>query len=430
MEINQWLKLVEYGDHPHPEGIQRVTRIAAEEMQRKFRSLRARLARKFGGIPIYIGHPDDKDFSFLPGHSDTRSYAWVQDIEARDDGIWILPKWSEAGRAMIENSFFKFLSPRWEMKQEGGVLVPVRLISVGLTNNPNILGDAIANQKNTTVTPKNINSRRGNAITERGNSNAAAAAEALAGANISDDAIVSQTDTVADPTNPATLSKNPSASAENEEVNAQITEKKKGKYPKKLTPKIKQNETQQNENFPLQQQLNNLLMSLFDVDFTKTWEEIETLLTTKANHARLWIEEGESLKNNNLDLLSESERFYKIACEKELQVQNLSEQLNITKNLSGEHFVNFAINRGLILPNEANAWKEKYAANPYGASNDLLKQTCLLNTTSKTEHLRQFPSTSSGKDQILALVNERMETSGESYAEAWNAIKKIYPTLF
>ncbi|MDR0590486.1 MAG: hypothetical protein LBG09_01355 [Puniceicoccales bacterium] len=83
MEINQWLKLVEYSDHPHPEGIQRVTRVAAGEMQRKFRSLRARLARKFGGIPIYIGHPDDGDFSYLLGHSDTRSYAWVQDIEAR-----------------------------------------------------------------------------------------------------------------------------------------------------------------------------------------------------------------------------------------------------------------------------------------------------------------------------------------------------------
>jgi hypothetical protein len=418
MENNQWLKLVEYGDHPHPEGTQRVTRVAAEEMQRKFRSLRARLARKFGGVPIYIGHPDDKDFSFLPGHSDTRSYAWVQDIEARADGIWILPKWSDVGRAMIENSFFKFLSPRWEMKQEGDVLVPVRLISVGLTNNPNILGDAIANQKNIIVKKKNTTTRRKNFGT-------AVSEEVLVSANISSDAGASPMGTVINRKNTAAAQKNPNATAENEEIDGSVTQKKKSKQIKKIIP-----QSQQNENSFPQQRLNNLLTLLFDVDFTKTWEEIEEILTQKASYAQLWAEKGELLKNNNLDLLSESERFYKIACEKELQVQNLIEQLNIAKNLSGEHFVNFAVNRGLILPNEASAWKEKYVASPHGASNDLLKQTCLLNTTSKTERLRQFPSTSRGKDQILALVNERMESSGENYADAWNAVKKIYPTLF
>jgi hypothetical protein len=392
MEINQWLKLVEYGDHPHPEGIQRVSREAAEEMQRKFRSLRARLARKFGGVPIYIGHPDDKNFSFLPGHSDTRSYAWVQDIEAREDGIWILPRWSDAGKTMVESSFFKFLSPRWEMKREGHLLIPIRLISVGLTNNPNILGDAIANQ-----------SVPGDPVAD------------------SDDFVGRE--------GVAAGRRSPQAVAEGEEAVDQMAERRKNKRSRKAAQAAEREGDQGTERNSLQWRINDLLARLFGVDFTQTWEEIEENLVAKAECARLWCEEGESLKNSNRDLLSESERFYKVACEKELQVQQLGEQLNAAKDLSGEHFVNFAINRGLILPNEAGTWKEKYIADPRGASNELLKQTCSLNTTSQTEHLRQS-SNPRGKERILALVNGRMEANGESYAEAWSAVKKIYPTLF
>jgi hypothetical protein len=380
MEIDQWLKLVEYGDHPHWEGIQRVTKEVAIEMQRKFRSLRARLARKFGGVPIYIGHPDDENFSRLPGHSDTRSYAWVQDIEAREDGIWILPKWSEEGRRLIENSYFKFLSPRWEMKLEGDVLKPVRLISVGLTNHPNILGDAIANQE-----------------------------------VIADDGEVV-----------------PLAIATNSgEVLAEEGEKKKNKRGRKSREKIAaENEADLAKYDPqLLQRMNHLLKQLFAVDLSQSIDKIERQLMTIGEQARSWRDHGEVLESSNEELASESERFYRIACEKEQQVEELREQLRNEKNRSGEHFVNFAVSRGLILPNESTEWKEKYIADPHGASNELLKRTCILNTTSKTDHLREKMNTD-GKAQILAFVNERMENNGENYTEAWLAVKKLHPTLF
>ncbi|MDR1906607.1 MAG: hypothetical protein LBQ03_00030 [Puniceicoccales bacterium] len=383
MEINQWLKLVEYGDHPHPEGIQRVTKEAAIEMQRKFHSLRARLARKFGGIPIYIGHPDDESFARLPGHNDTRSYAWVQDIEARDDGIWILPRWSEAGKTMIENSYFKFLSPRWEMKRESNVLIPFRLISVGLTNYPNIPGDAIANQE-----------------------------------TIPDDPEIPEAIPVG-------------ATTSCDEMSGGERVRKKDKGIRKNRKKIEtQNVADASERDPqLLQQIGGLLTRLFAVDLGKPAEEIEGRLKAVAEQARSWREEGETLKSSNGELASESERFYRIACEKERQVKELSEQLQCAKNLSGEYFVNSAVNRGLILPNESVEWKEKYVADPQEASNELLKRSRILNTTSKTEHLRQKMN-ANGKTQILALVNERMESSGENYTEAWNAIKKLHPALF
>jgi hypothetical protein len=354
MEINQWLKLVEYGDYPHPEGIQRVTGEVAVEMQRKFHSLRARLARKFGGIPIYVGHPDDEHFSRLPGHSDTRSYAWVQDIEAREDGIWILPRWSEAGKTMVENSYFKFLSPRWEMKREGDVLVPIRLISVGLTNHPNIPGDAIVNQ----------------AVDDR---------ETVAVTVVEDCGEISG------------------------EGRKRKGNKKTVKPPEKTGSEV----TPADWDSQFLQRINRLLKQLFAVDWDKPIGEIEGQLTAIAEQARLWRDHGENLKNSNGELASESERFYKIACEKEQQVKELEEQIRGEKDRSGEHFVNFAIGRGLILPNESTEWKEKYSADPNGASNELLKRTCILNTTSQTDHLREKMNTG-GKAQILAFVNVRM----------------------
>jgi len=74
-EEGEWVRLATYGTHPHAKGRQQFTRQAAQEMVRYFNSLRGRLARRFGGIPIYIGHPDDPAFAHQPGHQDTRAYA-------------------------------------------------------------------------------------------------------------------------------------------------------------------------------------------------------------------------------------------------------------------------------------------------------------------------------------------------------------------
>ncbi|MGF1450266.1 MAG: phage protease [Opitutales bacterium] len=143
-----WLRLAEYGEWPHRGGLQRFSRDAARSMVEHFRSLRGRLARRFGGLPVYVGHPDDENFAGRPGHTDTRAYAWIRDLQARPDGLYILPRWSEEGRHLLANAFYKFLSPRWALRPEpDGALTPVRLISVGLTNHPNIPGEAIANQQ-------------------------------------------------------------------------------------------------------------------------------------------------------------------------------------------------------------------------------------------------------------------------------------------
>jgi hypothetical protein len=144
----EWLRLVDYGEYAHRLGLQIVDASACKQMARRFSSLRQRLARRFRGVPVYIGHPDDPAFRGQVGHDDTRAYGWVKFIEARDNGLWICPKWSRAGAELLENAHYKFLSPRWEMAPLGnGRFAPRQLLSIGLTNTPNMDVEAIANQE-------------------------------------------------------------------------------------------------------------------------------------------------------------------------------------------------------------------------------------------------------------------------------------------
>ena len=139
-----WLK-IPYGDHLHqPTGvIQRLTRQVAETMSDSFKSFAARLGRLFGGSPVFVGHPDDPKLA--NEYPDKKSYGWIMDMEAREDGFYLKPKWSSAGEELIANAFYKWFSPFWgcsDIARENGkrIVAPTRLISLGLTNSPNIEG--------------------------------------------------------------------------------------------------------------------------------------------------------------------------------------------------------------------------------------------------------------------------------------------------
>ena len=135
--------VIPYGDYPHPKGMQRLSRQAAERLVSNFRSWAGKLGRAFGGAPVYVGHPDDPDLSNR--YPDNRSYGWINDAAANDDGLHLKVKWSDAGTDLLRNAFYKWFSPYWGCQKVGtdggkAVLEPVSLRSVGLTNNPNIPG--------------------------------------------------------------------------------------------------------------------------------------------------------------------------------------------------------------------------------------------------------------------------------------------------
>lgn len=133
-----------FGNFPHQAGLQKVDRASGEILRANFAT--------HPNIPIFAGHPD------VPGRADTNPSApalgWVQAIEVLADGISVAVKWNEAGRKAITNANYRFYSPNWLLRKVSGGIQPVRLLSIGLTNNPLIPVRAISNDK--PMIPKTI----------------------------------------------------------------------------------------------------------------------------------------------------------------------------------------------------------------------------------------------------------------------------------
>jgi hypothetical protein len=137
----EWLKLVNFGEYAHPKGTQLFDVHSAERIVDSFHSLRGRLMRRFQGLPIFIGHPDDPEF----GSKNHRVYGRIENVKVEDDALWILVKWTDIGRELFKNGILRHLSPRWlTTPTQGGKLSPRRLLSVGLTNHPNIRCDHVS----------------------------------------------------------------------------------------------------------------------------------------------------------------------------------------------------------------------------------------------------------------------------------------------
>lgn len=144
---------VPYGEYPHAKGLQKFDAQSGEFLVAAFNSLPAKLGRIFTpGVPIYRGHPD------VPGRADSNPAApamgWVSSVTAENDGVRFAVKWNPDGEAAISNAHYRFYSPNWLLRPVRGGIQPVKLLSIGLTNNPRIPVPAIANDDNPTDTMK------------------------------------------------------------------------------------------------------------------------------------------------------------------------------------------------------------------------------------------------------------------------------------
>lgn len=140
--------LTPYGDYAHRAGLQRIDRQCARSLAEAFNAPLRRLQRLWAGLPVYIGHPDDEAYAGKPGHRDTTHYGHIRGLEARDEGLFAQIKWSKAGLKLIADETYRHLSPRWvAVEQERGIYRPVRLLSCGLTNSPNLPCPPLANSK-------------------------------------------------------------------------------------------------------------------------------------------------------------------------------------------------------------------------------------------------------------------------------------------
>ena len=130
------LHLSPYGTFEHPEGLQSISSADAQRCIRKTRTWRFRLGLK--KIPVYLGHPDDP--LFKSEHSDPRIYGYVKNLCADKDGLWVFVKFTKDGRSFLSKSPGQYLSPRWVLckTEHQTAYHPERLLSVGLTQHPNL----------------------------------------------------------------------------------------------------------------------------------------------------------------------------------------------------------------------------------------------------------------------------------------------------
>ena len=93
----------------------------------------------FPGVLVNFDH-----FS-LDADKSSEAAGWITDLESRPDGLWAKVRWSDAGLAAVKGGRFRLVSPVFpgvdSCEDLGGRRIrPRSLVSVALTNEPNIKG--------------------------------------------------------------------------------------------------------------------------------------------------------------------------------------------------------------------------------------------------------------------------------------------------
>lgn len=152
-----WMHLFAFGEVPgpieNPDGstvnvVQVIDKPAADAVLAAFRADAAE--PNFGGVLVDIDH-----FSLDPS-KESRAAMWIDELQARDDGVWFKPRITNTGRQLIEGGDYRFISPVLEFPRrayrDGERVRPIGLHSAGLTNDPRIKGGVPLSNRHTAAT--------------------------------------------------------------------------------------------------------------------------------------------------------------------------------------------------------------------------------------------------------------------------------------
>lgn len=133
-----------FGDWKNGDYIQRVDASAAENLKRNMERVWAMVKNDLENpCPVHYEHPDDEDGKEVPKVVDKTPYGRVRTLEIRDGGIYAEIEWLPGFESLPKSLQ---ISPRWNADPlGGGVVRPVRLISIGLTRRPNIKRTSFVN---------------------------------------------------------------------------------------------------------------------------------------------------------------------------------------------------------------------------------------------------------------------------------------------
>ena len=140
--VEQWLDLpFSESTWTHPKRKKTYRQIfgkaEAQALVRAHNSILDKARRLFFDPPIFLGHPD-VDPDRYPRHDPLGT---VKDMQVGETGLRLLVAWNEAGLAnktAPEGERRRFPSPVWDMAALGDAARPYRLVSIGMTNTPNI----------------------------------------------------------------------------------------------------------------------------------------------------------------------------------------------------------------------------------------------------------------------------------------------------
>lgn len=150
-----WAMIAPYGDHPSTalipdaggrlkkeKAIQRIDKAGADEMVRGFHQERRGIRKFLKGCNIYVGHPDMPGLGHL--YPDKEPKGVFADMEARSDGLYGLPVFTNEGSEIVESKKLRAFSARIGESEAAGdlnglpVYRPTKIYSAGLTNNPHL----------------------------------------------------------------------------------------------------------------------------------------------------------------------------------------------------------------------------------------------------------------------------------------------------
>lgn len=168
LDDSGWALLSPFGEHPKTRTVrtaqgeraetwlQVLDRESAEAMAQKFNSPWSRVKRAISSVPVFVRHPDLASVSpetVAENQGTEMPVGSVNRLEVRPKGLYAQISLFPAGRDAVANERLRWMSPFWwvePIEASGGLKRgrPVELISVGLTDRPNITqGEALDNQR-------------------------------------------------------------------------------------------------------------------------------------------------------------------------------------------------------------------------------------------------------------------------------------------
>lgn len=360
---------IPYGDYGNSRGKQKLTKEYAEAMVSAFNE-------KGRDLPFYIGHPDEE--SFFAKYRDHAAYGWITEMVANEGALELTVTWNEDGADLLAKRKFRWWSPRFLCRvmtvANEKILVPLKLASCGLTHEPNMDLEPVANEDDVDGTITN---------NEEGSDGMNLLQRLLA--LIGKDDVKSEDDVVG--------------------------------FVQRLIDGMKAIKKAQEERWKAE-----------DAAYQATAPNEDPAVTFAGLMSVIDGKHQAALTSAFNEMPLEAKQRI-TALETEVSAAN--EALATSRKAHADLLITGALESGRIVPAQKEAWEGKFGADFESAANELAASGDQLHTESSVKNAAERSAAATNRQgDILSAVNEVMESDKLSYHDAFQKVKKEKPALF